>query len=179
MLLNFLSRVPIYQQLLLKLHKFIYPLNMDSFIHFTTVFQDATLKWYCNLEIEWSSYIKRKRSLSMPQHVAENFSKLVFITAHDGWMAKILLQQSPGFFSFNYKCTQETAASLVNKQKLSSYRNNTTWGKLFGPHTIIHRLRVGGVRFPIPSGGWWYFCQGQGSVWYKPSANLARGMDTE
>lgn len=66
--------------------------------------------------------------------------------------------------SFNYKCTQENAASLVNKQQLSSYRNNTTWGKLFGPHTIIHRLKVGVVRFPIPSGGRWYFCQGQGSV---------------
>lgn len=83
---------------------------------------------------------------------------------NDEWLKSHYNNLLVFFFFFPLQTDTGDSGSLVNKQQLSSYRNNTTWGKLFGPHTIIHRLKVGVVCFPIPSGGWWYFCQGQGSV---------------
>lgn len=54
---------------------------------------------------------------------------------------------------FILKHTLQTAVSLVNIKKLHSSRNNTTWGKFVGPHTIRPGLKVGVLCLTILSGG--------------------------
>lgn len=72
-------------------------------------------------------------------------------------MSIIMLQHFEGeqllWAPFILKHTLQTAVSLVNIKKLHSSRNNTTWGKFVGPHTIRPGLKVGVLCLTILSGG--------------------------
>lgn len=69
-------------------------------------------------------------------------------------MSIIILQHFELLWApFILKHTLQTAVSLVNIKKLYSSRNNTTWGKFVGPHTIRPGLKVGVLCLTILSGG--------------------------
>lgn len=59
---------------------------------------------------------------------------------------------------FSFYNTYQTAVSLVNRQKPSSYRNNTTWGNQLAHTPLGLRWRLGCSASPVWVGGWGVVC---------------------